>query len=373
MIMSTVEARPVSVAETRVLVFIFALLAWLCLAAPPANATDLSSGAKSCSPVAELSFVCGIANPEDIVIVPGSGKMIVSSMEAGSRDGLYLVDAERKSFEPVRLLAPKPDPKYKTCAGPPPPNSIIGHGLSLRSTAPDRFTLYVVNHGGRETIEVFNVSALSPGEMTWIGCVSLPEGEAANSVTSLPDGTLLATIAVRRGTTGEEGMSGQNTGVVLKWTPGSAGFVELKGTEMPIDNGIEASADGKTFYVSATGLWSVYAFSLNDTSKPLWSVKFDNMAPDNLRWTAEGRLLATGMKQNEPQCGGPMRPVNGKFVTCNRGYIVAEVDPELKTWRVAAEGPVNPAFSGMASAVINGDTIWIASFGGDRLAYRPIR
>lgn len=134
------------------------------LADPIAEAAD-----GECSASREYGFVCGPRNPEDLAQIPGTKWIISSGMAAGAP--IYLVDSQQKTWTELY------------------PASADGHS-----------TLYVVGHGGREAIEVFDVSAKS--EMpasTWLGCVMTPDGMQANSVASLADGSLLATIPLRTG------------------------------------------------------------------------------------------------------------------------------------------------------------------------------
>jgi hypothetical protein len=51
-------------------------------------------------------------------------------------------------------------------------------GLSLSRLAGDRWRLLVVNHGGRESIEVFDVD-LAPARprLVWRGCLPMPAGQ----------------------------------------------------------------------------------------------------------------------------------------------------------------------------------------------------
>jgi len=55
-------------------------------------------------------------------------------------------------------------------------------------------TLYVVNHGGRESIEIFTLDAKgAEPTVTWIGCAVMPSHTWPNSVAPLPDGGMVVT------------------------------------------------------------------------------------------------------------------------------------------------------------------------------------
>src|SRR5262249_50446332 len=178
--------------------------------------------------------------------------LIGSGMVAGS--GLHLIDTQAKAARSLFSSDLSPTRADKTrfagCPGPLDPQQAILHGLSLRPAQADRYTLYATNHGGRESIEVFDLdprgAALS---VTWIGCVLMPDKLAANSVAAFSDGALVATVLTLPGKTFEDVWAGRNTGVVLMWTPGSKDFRTLSGTELPGNNGIETSPDDREFYV----------------------------------------------------------------------------------------------------------------------------
>ena len=64
---------------------------------------------------------------------------------------------------------------YPGCPGPPDPAKFTVHGIDLKTEGPVR-TVYAVNHGGRESIEVFRLDASDGGlALTWIGCALLPD------------------------------------------------------------------------------------------------------------------------------------------------------------------------------------------------------
>src|SRR5688572_15593006 len=128
----------------------------------------------SCAPSGGLTFICGIANPEDLVLVPNTTWMIASGMAPGS--GLHAVDTRGKTvrtlYAPGTASARADRARYANCPGPLDPKQAVLHGLSIRPASSARFTVYATNHGGRESVEVFELDAsrASPSA-TWIGCV----------------------------------------------------------------------------------------------------------------------------------------------------------------------------------------------------------
>jgi len=336
--------------------------------------------APGCAPAAGLTFICGLQNPEDLVIVPGARWLVTSGMAPGA--GLSLVDTQakavRKLYAPDTANARADRTRFANCPGPLDPKQAVLHGLALRPAAAGRYTVYATNHGGRESIEVFELSAGSGGaagnpSATWIGCVLLPPKLAANSVAAFSDGTLVATVLMLPGKTFEDAFAMRTTGIVLQWTPGTPAFVELKGTELVANNGIETSPDDREFYVASTPTRRIYAFSRAKpgAGAPRFA-QLKDFGPDNVRWTADNRFLITaGLIDDEPACGG--RPKDEKGIRCPMGYAVATIDPKTMTATEIARGSRTPAFTGTAMAAVVGNELWLGSFFADRLAYRALK
>ena len=327
----------------------------------------------ACAPSGGLNFICGLKAPEDLVLVPGTRWLIASGMEAGS--GLHLIDTQAKTARTLfgaGASAARPDQtKFTGCPGPLDPKQAILHGLSLRPAQGGHYTLYATNHGGRESVEVFDLDPRGAAPAaTWIGCVVTPDKLAFNSVAAFSDGALVATVLVFPDKTFQDVWAGRNTGIVLMWTPGSKDFRRLPGTELPGNNGIETSADDREFFVVSTGLKRVVAFSRADPSKPLRTAQLKEFGPDNVRLVGN-RLLTAGIIDAEPACGGaPKKPED---IQCPRGWVVDAIDPKTMAITEIARGPAAPPYTGTATAMPVGDTLWLSSFTGDRVAYRAMK
>jgi hypothetical protein len=346
--------------------------ALICLAIGGAFAA-LRAQTAGCAPAAGLSFICGVENPEDLVLVPNTRWLVASGMAPGS--GLHLVDTRAKTVR--NLYAPgaparADKTRFANCPGPLDPKLAVLHGLSIRPAANGRYTVYATNHGGRESIEAWELDAGGESPTaTWIGCVPMPDGMVANSVAAFSDGTLVATVLILPGKTFEDAFARRKTGVVLMWTPGSPAFRPIAGTELPANNGIETSPDDREFFVVSSTLKRVVAFARSNPGKPLRAAKLTAFAPDNVRWTADNKLITAGMLDDEPACGGP--PKDEKGIRCARGYVAATIDPKTMAVAVLARGPATPQFTGTAIAMRVGDELWLGSFNADRLAYRTLK
>jgi hypothetical protein len=345
-----------------------------------------------CVPVNGWNLVCGAQNPEDLVPIPGTRWLIASGMKAGA--GVKLVDTDAKTarlFYSGQPAQQRPDKKlYPNCPAAPDAKTFIAHGLYLRrDQASGLYRLYVVSHGELESIQIFTLDAKdSEPSLTWTGCVPLPEGNkaypslgsqatsrrvAANSVAAFSDGTIIATVPQRPGTTNVQRLRGEPTGDVVEWKPGTDSFRVVPGTQFAGNNGIEISLDEKEFYVVSFGTHTVVVFSRQDSHKPLRQSQAPGFMPDNLRWSGN-RLIAAGPMYDEPACGGTRLAVvdNPVLTSCHRGFMIAQLDPKTMAWTILAYAEPNPAISVVATGVVMGDTLWIGAALADAIAYRQL-
>jgi hypothetical protein len=359
---------------TKLFVFKVALLAgFLVLAFSTVTGAD-----DECADSGEYSYICGPVSAEDLVLIPDTKWVVASSFGGGA--SLYLIDSEQKVWS---NLYPADEPRarqnmkfYGACPGSPDPSSFVAHGLNIRPGVDGHLTLYVVGHGEREAIEVFDVDAGGDVPViTWTGCVLTPDGMEANSVASLADGSLLATIPLHTGILINEAFTGRPTGAVYAWTPGDAGFKKLEGTEMPYANGIEVSDDGEEFYVASSGLYKVLAYSNTRPSRLLRSSKALSFIPDNLHMGNEGNLITAGLAIVDPVCGNVPMSLEfdlGKFASCPRPFTILAIDPQSMHGRILASSPAQQHFSNITMALEVGAELWIGTFAGDRIAYRNL-
>ena len=327
---------------------------------------------KACGEDGPLRYVCGAANVEDMIQIPGTRWLVGSNMYVGRTPkegtaGLYLIDSDAKTVEPA-AIAPGPEPRDGPFAGCAPPDlsKLASHGLELRLGNGGRHTLYAVNHGGRETIEVFRVEA-APGRtkrdkpaITWTGCLKAPPNAWLNSIAALPDGGLMfSKFADLDHLDMVPVLKGEDTGFVYIWEPGR-GFRELPNSRMSGTNGLLVSPDGRWLYVNDQGRWRIAHLDLRGKAPPAY-VKLD-FRPDNLRWAPDGTILAAGQII---QVGGSLGAANG--------WGVARLDPKTMIARPVMNEPGRPGFSNGTVALQVGKTLWLGTFRGDRIAYVPMK
>jgi hypothetical protein len=353
----------------------------LLLAAVAALFLSLSAAAAQpaapCAPSMGLSFVCGLDKPEDLIQVPGSRWLIASGMGSGA--GLKLVDSAARTAHPFYTGGPaqiRQDRKwFSRCPGAPDIGTFNTHGIALRpSTTDGVYRLYAVMHAPLESIQVFAVDARGDiPQIRWTGCVPLPQDFRTNAVSALQDGTILVNVQMKGTTTNRDFIDGHPTGGVFEWKPGRERLRLLPGTELAGNNGFELSPDEREFYVAVSGTQTVAVYALADTAKPVRTIRTPWFNLDNIHWS-NGRLIAAGMMYDEPACGGTRKQIldQGGDLACKRGWVAAQLDPAAMTWTILAYGEPNPAFGGIATALVIGDTLWISSYSEDRVAYRPL-
>ncbi|HWJ70761.1 MAG TPA: hypothetical protein VNS79_12025 [Sphingobium sp.] len=344
---------------------------------PPGAAAGRQT-APDCAAEGDLAYVCGPVKPEDVLAIPGTSWLIASGFAPGA--GLKLIHGPTRRVVNgyagrADQIAPDRVPG-QACPGPVDPALFNTRGLSLRATGPGTWRLLVVNHGGRESIEIFDVAA-SAGQagdeatprLIWRGCLLMPPGQVGNSVASFADGTILVTVLTRPGTSIADFVAGRSTGGVWQWRPARPHFRLLPGTDLPGNNGLETDPDERHFYVVAFGWHAVLMFDRQDTRRPVARIDAPDFMPDNIHWTG-GRLLLAGMRLDEPACGGLRTVIDGVAdpMTCHRGWVVGELDLQNKRIATVAYGRPQAGFNGLSAAAILDHELWLGSYQSSRLA-----
>jgi hypothetical protein len=319
--------------------------------------------AEGCAPEGRMHYVCGPVNVEDMVLTPGTSWIIGSSDRP--KDGrLYLIDAKAKTFKDLMVdLAGPAQAPFKDCPRPLKAGEMIPHGLNLRPGAGRKHTLYVVNHGGRESIEVFEIDASgAEPKGTWIGCEVLPEGASGNSVAPLPGGGFVVTrfMTANDPQAFQKMAAGEKNGVVYAWRPG-AGFTTVPGSQMSGPNGIEVWRG----QVVVNG-WPGQLIHRLAPSGEDKSVATGNFSPDNLRWGPDGRLLAAGQAMDVKTAISCNKP------KCPHGWVVARLDPATMTLTPVLHVEGTDAFSDATTGLQVGDEMWIGTYSGDRVAWTKL-
>jgi sugar lactone lactonase YvrE len=309
----------------------------------------------------DANFVCGQRAPEDLVVVPG-GQWVVASAYS-QPGGIHLIrtsDRTSTMVYPVDGAKELLDAKtYNTCPGAPDAATkakFQTHGLYLLAGTNNVHRLFVVLHGDRESVEVFELDARqATPSLTWIGCAVAPDPIGLNSVRGLPDGGFIATNFLPRnlGLAGFPALQkGEVNGELWEWHT-ATGWQKVPGSESSGANGLEMSNDGRTLYVAAWGSQSFFRLSRGETTPKRDEVKL-GFQVDNIRWARDGSILAAGQ--------------GGGGALGGQASIVVKIDPKTLTVREIARRPNAPAFGAGTVAVEVGDKLWVGSFRGDRIA-----
>jgi hypothetical protein len=321
-----------------------------------------------CGVHGNIEVLCGTHNPEDLELAP-DGKFLIATQfvnqgRAGTTGaGMALFDIAKKTFRKM-AVTDEPDKSWGDPACPGPiDDALVSHGESLAKRKNGAWALYVVNHGGRQSIEMYELKKAAGGwALAWHGCEIAAHDY--NDVAILPDGGFVGTYPTGLSSGGSGGpFGGSVTGYVARWTPGK-GESEIADTRMRYPNGVVVSADGRYMYVNEFAGKQVFKYDLT-TGKQLGSVKVDFL-PDNLTWTREGRLLAAGVKGARGDCPeGSGRP-------CIQGFGVAEIDPaKMQARAIFDSANYEPLIGGVSSALEVGDSIYLGAFQGERLVKIP--
>jgi sugar lactone lactonase YvrE len=311
---------------------------------------------------AETQFICGLQAPEDLVVVPG-GQWVVAGAYGGS-GGVYLIKASDRVVTrvyPTATAVERLDAKtYSACPGAPDAAfkaRFQTHGLYMLEGRNSVHRLFVVAHGGRESVEVFELDARpATPALTWIGCAVAANPIGLNSVQGLADGGFFATNFLPRGdpTAMKRAQSGERNGELWEWHTAS-GWQKVPGSEASGANGLLTSDDGKFFYVAAWGSQSFFRLSRGAATPSRDEIPF-GFRVDNIRWARDGSILATGQKGDTP---------------ATQATVIVKVDPKTLKLSDVFTRPNDPAFGAGTVAVEVGKQLWIGSYRGDRILVIP--
>ncbi len=334
----------------------------------------------SCEAERGIRPICGLQNPEDLVVLP-DGTLLVSQMGLmdGSRPGsLAHFDPETESTRPlfprggvgalpeVAAAAPTPGWGAADCPGSP-GAEFSPHGIDLSRRRDGRLQLLVVNHGGREAVEFFEVA---DGEVEWRCCALPGEPHFMNDVSALPDGGFVVTHMFPRSTGlasvyhSLRGLAGADTGYVLEWGEVD-GFREIPGTGGAMPNGITTSPDGKYVFVNIY-LGNEVRRVARDGSEPPASVEI--ASPDNITWASDGRLLVAS---HLGSIGDMLSCTDLEEGACPLEFAIVPLDPESMQTEIVFRNEGAPMGAGTV-AIQLGDELFIGSFAGDRIIRTPI-
>jgi hypothetical protein len=246
-------------------------------------------------------YVWGPINAEDLVDVPGTPWIVTSGMTGpGAPLGrLYAVhrdDLSCSELFPYRLTQALDEARFGAQA-PLDPARLSPHGIDVAIRPDGVAELMVVNHGGRESVEVFEVvlDEVRPA-LRWIGGVVMPGTTLGNDLAAVAGGGFVISTTGDIGGAPQAGLAqsaaGGDTGGVLEWSS-AEGWRLLPGTGIFVANGVAASRDGEWVFIGGWGGRCIKKVRRGVADPEVFTVPAPIMV-DNLTWTQDGKLLAAG-------------------------------------------------------------------------------
>lgn len=323
----------------------------------------------SCDPAAGLTLYCGFENPEDLVIVPGGEYLLVSEMgefmihPPGDMVLLDLASGERQEIETIWETTER----WGAADCPAPDAALFSpHGIDLMKRDDGRQQLLVVNHGGRESVEFFELAKNDNAwKLHWRGCAVPPGDPFINDVAGLQDGGFFVTHMWNKSIpfekVAEQLVAGEKIGWVYEWQA-DTGFVQVPGSVEQMPNGIAVSADNSKIFVN------IYMGNKTiriDRASGEVEGSFSVQQPDNITVDESGTLWVASHKHDaiNQTCTEPG--------VCLLPFEIVKANPDtLETEVVLSQAGAPMGYATVALKV--GDKIYMGSAHGDRIASYPL-
>lgn len=322
-----------------------------------------------CKSTDRIDAVCEFQRPEDFAALPDGRHIIVSEFGGmyGEMNGrLSLLDSNSWRRRELTIVESGPQRWGSADCQAPLGNKLSPHGIHLSERADGKRQLLVVNHGQRESVEMYELRMQPFPTLIWRGCVIAPDTALLNDVVGLPDGGFIVTSMYDRtsmkiahlGLPMFTSPLGFKVGHAYEWNGES--LVLLEHTRSPVPNGIEISADGNTLFLNVSRTNEIWKID-RQTGEKLGVAKVT--APDNSSWAADGRLLVASLTEG---LRGILDCFNSPKQSCGARYEIVAIDPETMTTETLFEHRGAPM--GAATVALEHKDRWvIGSFVGDRL------
>ncbi len=339
----------------------------------------LSSGSTAraaeaaCSPVKDVHFICGVTNVEDFIAVPGTQWVFGSDLAAAPPGHLYLFDTKTHRAHHIEPSSMNLDKKrFPDCPGPIDPAKFVSHGVDLTPPRNGKATLYVVNHGGRESVEAFDVD-LTKGapKIAWVGCVVAPPKFWPDAVAALPDGGMIVTSLWDPTDPNrvQKLSNGEVVGALDEWHAGK-GWSPVPGSEgMSGPNGVIVSPDGKTVFI---GVWSghnITRIKLGGGKPEVKSVP-TKILTDNVRWSPDHKTVYAGGQ--DATVKQVLECFESSKENCDVPFKIYAMDPESMKLKDLVPSGVYGVLGAGTGAIRNGNELWVSTFRADRIGIFPM-
>jgi hypothetical protein len=328
---------------------------------------DITSDYLSCSPRDGMTPYCGFTNPEDMVIIADGTKLLVSEMGVFMQDtpgSLSLLDLASGQKQPIKMIWAREGEFWGDNLCPQPQISLFSpHGIDLMTRTDGKEQLLVVNHGGREAVEFFELSQLNnEWQLHWKGCAVPPDEPFINDVAGVNDGGFVVTHMWDKNQAYFmlvlKYLVGINTGWVWEWQT-QTGFQKLAGSSGSAPNGIVVSEDNSKIYVNLYGNNKTIKL---DRLTGLLEGEFKIRQPDNITLDADDNLWIASHKHN-PLTQDCTKVVEGP---CLLPFEIVKADAKsMQTEVILSHQGAPTGYSTVALKV--GNNIYMGSAHSDRI------
>jgi DNA-binding beta-propeller fold protein YncE len=314
-----------------------------------------------------ISVICGVSNPEDIVVTPDNKYLLISEFggirpyDSTKSGGFALLRLSDNKIITPKISFGKNIWGEDSCKQ----NEIFGpHGIDLVQREDGSYQLGVINHYPGETIEMFELVQKSEQDtwsFVWRGCVEVPEKYYLNDVALKKDGTFYVSHMYSRDITMTKwlitALFKKDSGVILEWNKDS--FIEIPNSEGSGPNGITLNELTNNLFISYNQGDRVVKFDLSDNKK-LQTFKVES--PDNI-YINKDSVWLTSLDFQPNDAGDCIeRPA------CSLPFSIYEIDRE--TFVLKNENSFNKTVFGLPTIAVPIDnTIFMGSFHSDRLGY----
>ena len=314
-----------------------------------------------------ISVICGVSNPEDIVVTPDNKYLLISEFggirpyDSTKSGGFALLRLSDNKIITPKISFGKNIWGEDSCKQ----NDIFGpHGIDLVQREDGSYQLGVINHYPGETIEMFELVQKSEHDtwsFVWRGCIEVPEKYYLNDIALKKDGTFYVSHMYSRDITMTKwlitSLLKKNSGVILEWNKDS--FIEIPNTEGSGPNGITLNESTNNLFISYNQGDRVVKFDLSDNKK-LQTFKVES--PDNI-YINKDSVWLTSLDFQPNDAGDCIeRPA------CSLPFSIYEIDRE--TFALKNKNSFNKTVFGLPTIALPIENVIImGSFHSDRLGY----
>ena len=314
-----------------------------------------------------ISVICGVSNPEDIVVTPDNKYLLISEFggirpyDSTKSGGFALLRLSDNKIITPKISFGKNIWGEDSCKQ----NEIFGpHGIDLVQREDGSYQLGVINHYPGETIEMFELVQKSEHDtwsFVWRGCIEVPEKYYLNDVALKKDGTFYVSHMYSRDITMTKwlitALFKKDSGVILEWNKDS--FIEIPNSEGSGPNGITLNELTNNLFISYNQGDRVVKFDLSDNKK-LQTFKVES--PDNI-YINKDSVWLTSLDFQPNDAGDCIeRPA------CSLPFSIYEIDRE--TFVLKNKNSFNKTVFGLPTIALPIENVIImGSFHSDRLGY----